>query len=855
MASQYPFDPHGNNPANLIQNEQIPLTKVNDPPVNMVVPAAAPFFRRDLEVRYRPPGVIGDGTLMIEGVDYFLGWKFIAASRTIGEPVYGSIIFTDPNKQGSALIKKYRTLGGDWVQTPQDILDMLNNVLFHPRVTSWDEVTPQLVAFPVVNHPHNISDLRGMEDVIAAIAEIPPAIMTAAATGLSNHLAQVNPHNITKFIINLGNVENYPVASASEANAALSDQHYMTPLKTRQLLEAALGSAGLGGLIFGDGGSGPVDGADVTGPAGGVANGEVALYDGTTGKFIKGTAGALHSYAAADRRGLEIRYAAGLRPGVRFTVAGGRVDVMANAALTGNIDITLPSSNGTLVTVEQITISQGRVPFRNAAGNGAPDASLIATQNITADAVVIRKTNTQISVPDVPLIDSDATSKKYVDTTFVPLNADLFLRVDGLQNAAATPSTQRAYSSSAVNSILQGYTTVDAVNQMFDDLELGTILRPDTDLFVRIADLLGANDTVAAGKVFSAQAVVSMLELLATDDALSQGLTSLRNEIDPTTILRTNTTAFVRLNALQAATDVPAADKVFSSAAVATLLQNVATIDSVNTAIDELENTIDPSTILRTTDTDLLRKSELVPATATPNNTTAYHTAAVDTLLEDYATREWVEQIVEDLTPGEGPVLPTVLEIVRIQNLVGVEDIALDTFVIVDNADENAVLNVPTEDLEQGSRFSVAVLNNADRKIVLFGDMIDLYGTDTGNHTIRDSNVLLTYQYDTTLGWVRTNVSNFYYDNKTSSGADFRLVGVVTLDTTLPELTDYDFGNGLEIATTVVIGGHTYNANSILIRGTNGWVHIGGEADTADLEATIDVLITGFDQLSAALQL
>ncbi len=533
MANQYPFDPYGINPANLIQNEQQVVTRVNDPQVSMVVPNAAPFFRRDLEIRYRPPGVIGDGTIMVEGVDYFLGWKFIAASRTIGESVFGAVILTDPTKTGSVLFKKYRTLGDDWVQSPSQILDMMNNILYHPRVVSWDEITPQLVAFPVIEHPHDISDLRGVEDLYNAILQIPPAIVTAASTGISNHLAQTNPHNITKYTINMNLVENYAPATTASAALAVSNEEYMTPYTTRVLLETALGSAGLGGLIFGGGGSAPVDGADVTGPNGGVLANEIALFDGTTGKFIKGTTGTALWFTAADRRGIELRTTGAVRAAMRFVAAGGRIDLLVPSTVTGNYDLTLPVVSGTLVTQQQLQISQGRIAVRTGAGVGLPDAQLTYSVTATADSIAVRKSNGQLTVSAAPQDDTDAVSLKYVSDNYVPNNADLFLRVATLQNAAATPSNQNTYSSVAITQLLSDYVATASFNQWVNDQEFNRYLRDDTELFIRVNNLQAATDVPTTTKTYSSSAVQVILGDYASKQWVNQQLEDLGLDPDP----------------------------------------------------------------------------------------------------------------------------------------------------------------------------------------------------------------------------------------------------------------------------------------------------------------------------------
>ena len=61
----------------------------------------------------------------------------------------------------------------------------------------------------------------------------------AVNTALINHINnKSNPHNVTKEQIGLGSVSNYGVASQQEAQNGSVDNKYMTPLKTKQAVEA-----------------------------------------------------------------------------------------------------------------------------------------------------------------------------------------------------------------------------------------------------------------------------------------------------------------------------------------------------------------------------------------------------------------------------------------------------------------------------------------------------------------------------------------------------------------------------------------------------------------------------------------
>src|SRR5690606_23350495 len=64
------------------------------------------------------------------------------------------------------------------------------------------------------------------------------AIALLGGGDVSAHLADFNnPHNTTKAHVGLGNVENYPMANAAQAEAGVSDAHYMSPAMTKVVFD------------------------------------------------------------------------------------------------------------------------------------------------------------------------------------------------------------------------------------------------------------------------------------------------------------------------------------------------------------------------------------------------------------------------------------------------------------------------------------------------------------------------------------------------------------------------------------------------------------------------------------------
>lgn len=65
------------------------------------------------------------------------------------------------------------------------------------------------------------------------------AIDAISGTAINAHIGNTsNPHNVTKSQVGLGSVQNYDVATQAEAEAGLSNVKYMTPLRTAQAVAA-----------------------------------------------------------------------------------------------------------------------------------------------------------------------------------------------------------------------------------------------------------------------------------------------------------------------------------------------------------------------------------------------------------------------------------------------------------------------------------------------------------------------------------------------------------------------------------------------------------------------------------------
>lgn len=238
----YPFDGNGTSPDNLVTGEQQILTPPNYTDFYFIIPDFAPFYQDGLVVTHQP-----SGTVLTEGVDYHLTHQFNDATLETAKAVYGSITILDKTLAG-VLELDYQTIGGLWTLDETAIIDILTNTTLNPRITTWEQVAGLPEAFPPIDHVWNTDDLVGMSEVVDAISAIAIQLGGSEDPGESHLSRTDNPHSVTKNQVGLGNVQNYLVANLTQAQEGTANNAYMTPLRTMDLI-AALGLNNVGSHI------------------------------------------------------------------------------------------------------------------------------------------------------------------------------------------------------------------------------------------------------------------------------------------------------------------------------------------------------------------------------------------------------------------------------------------------------------------------------------------------------------------------------------------------------------------------------------------------------------------------------
>ena len=228
----YPFDPTGSASSNLIKGELRTLTEVNAAPYRILIPSLAPFYLNNLVLEHIDQQ--GVHTPMVEGIDYYPVLPYMAASRSIGQAIYGGLAMISLLPQGVMSVD-YQTLGGQWVADSGYVYEQLLSSVYNNRTTWWDRLTNVQDLFPPMDHSHVADDIEGHHDLLAKLEEIRAAILNQPTTVpdlLTKFQAHIeeegNVHKLTAADIDLGYVKNVPFATDQEVLELQTEERYIS---------------------------------------------------------------------------------------------------------------------------------------------------------------------------------------------------------------------------------------------------------------------------------------------------------------------------------------------------------------------------------------------------------------------------------------------------------------------------------------------------------------------------------------------------------------------------------------------------------------------------------------------------
>lgn len=199
----YPYDPTGTNPLCLVVDEQHALADYPNK-WNCVIPQFAPFYRKDLTVRH-----VETDRVLHEGIDYYLGHHYNAASVENKMAIFGSVMINDKTLSGTLEFTKYRTLGGRYNMPKRVIETHLNqDDLADPRNLDWEDVIRYEMAVPAVDAPKDRDEAIAQDPITGGLDRIRQALErlnAAKETGYDDIISRltelgdkIHDHNIAR---------------------------------------------------------------------------------------------------------------------------------------------------------------------------------------------------------------------------------------------------------------------------------------------------------------------------------------------------------------------------------------------------------------------------------------------------------------------------------------------------------------------------------------------------------------------------------------------------------------------------------------------------------------------------------
>jgi hypothetical protein len=254
IPNRYPLDYTGTSASNLIKNEQVTLAPGQ---VRAFTPLYSPFFKKNISII--------DATTGLELTTSQYSCKVICASASAiagaGNEVYSIVIILD-DAVSNSLVVGYQTVGGPYTTDYEAIMGLVNNLLTTNQVgnndpVDWDVVEHLPEGFPENLHLHPLGQTTGWEFLAATLEKLRQAILlgdqlsksfvlsyvdtaigqvvnirdnvAANGTPFGDHVhATNNPHNVTPAQVGLEHVQNFGVATLTEAYEGVRSDVYLT---------------------------------------------------------------------------------------------------------------------------------------------------------------------------------------------------------------------------------------------------------------------------------------------------------------------------------------------------------------------------------------------------------------------------------------------------------------------------------------------------------------------------------------------------------------------------------------------------------------------------------------------------
>jgi hypothetical protein len=247
MASitKLPLDFKGTLTSNYRSGEEHTLTKANGRVNRMFTPDFGAFYTESLVVRQ------SDGQLLVRDKDYVLTYFYKDLGDVTAKEICAIIVVTNPVVTATVRIT-YQAVGGPYALSIKELKAVLDETELAPGKIKWEDIIDKPLAYNPDDHAHEYWQLYGLESTnfnLDALGKawakgrkaiigdnriyyqnyiiLAQAAVDAYRLKVNAHIVdRANPHKTDKIKIQLGNVNNWPLADTATSTSKTVNNKY-----------------------------------------------------------------------------------------------------------------------------------------------------------------------------------------------------------------------------------------------------------------------------------------------------------------------------------------------------------------------------------------------------------------------------------------------------------------------------------------------------------------------------------------------------------------------------------------------------------------------------------------------------
>lgn len=254
LLMKYPLDVTSISDTNYVIDEFHDTSKYANVPYRIIVLEQGYFFAHNVRIHD------STGYELLPDIDFQVTGLNPKASQLTGLEVCGIIVIVNPRVTHLIYVSAHM-VGGEYCDVSHSISQLAEVLLNDTRPVDWIRLENKPDSYPVNGHLHALWHFYGFETFKEKIDGITDAIMARSVTEVEGLLEELiaqygvletqrqadyatlndhinntsNPHAVTKSQVSLTLIQNYPIASVSDASTAGSSartDRYMTPYST-----------------------------------------------------------------------------------------------------------------------------------------------------------------------------------------------------------------------------------------------------------------------------------------------------------------------------------------------------------------------------------------------------------------------------------------------------------------------------------------------------------------------------------------------------------------------------------------------------------------------------------------------